>query len=117
VPFAISILAMLYNPRVTAIEGLEASFTPSKTTTTLSTPQELQEHSFFSHTTLLPLILSHLNFHELATVGLSLSDSAATAASAWTGPSRIFAPLDASLCTCFSCSFSKLLYEYVMVSS
>ncbi|RHN66746.1 hypothetical protein MtrunA17_Chr3g0094921 [Medicago truncatula] len=83
--FAISILAMLCNPRVTAIEGLEASFTPSTTATTPSTPQELQEHSFFSHTALLPPILSHLGFHELATAAPSLSDSAATAASAWTG--------------------------------
>lgn len=115
--FAISILAMLCNPRVTAIEGLEASFTPSTTATTPSTPQELQEHSFFSHTALLPPILSHLGFHELATAAPSLSDSAATAASAWTGPSTIFAPSDASLCTCFSCSFSNLLREHFQVSS
>ncbi|QHN95479.1 fasciclin-like arabinogalactan protein [Arachis hypogaea] len=103
--------------RVSAIEGLEASFTPSTTATTPSTPQELQENSFFSHTALLPPILSHLGFHELATAAPSLSDSAASAASAWLCskfPETIFAPSDASLRTCFSFSFPNLLREHIV---
>ncbi|QCD97294.1 hypothetical protein DEO72_LG6g2004 [Vigna unguiculata] len=47
----------------------------------------------------------------------SLSNSAVTTASAWSDPSTIFAPLDASLYTCFSCSFSNLLRHCIIVTS
>ncbi|KAI4317233.1 hypothetical protein L6164_025122 [Bauhinia variegata] len=114
--YAISILAVLCNSKVTAIEGLDASFTATtKTPAPTPTPLELQEHASFSHTTLLPPILSHLGFHELATAAPSLSDSAgATIASAWTGPFTIFAPSDASIRTCFSCSIPNLLREHIV---
>ncbi|XP_061345294.1 fasciclin-like arabinogalactan protein 21 [Gastrolobium bilobum] len=121
--FAVSVAAMLGGPKVTATEGLEAPFTPSTPLTPPSTPltppptptpQDLQEHSFFSHTALLPPILSHLGFHELATAAPSLSDTASTTSSAWTGPSTIFAPSDSSLRTCFSCSVPNLLREHIV---
>ncbi|KAJ1398631.1 FAS1 domain [Sesbania bispinosa] len=109
--FAFCFAAMLCGPKVTATEGLEATFTPSAPP---PSPQDIQEHSFFSHTALLPPILSHLGFHELATAAPSLSDTATTASSAWTGPSTIFAPSDASLRTCFSCSVPNLLREHIV---
>ncbi|KAL1326951.1 hypothetical protein HN51_037060 [Arachis hypogaea] len=112
--FAISFAAMLCGAKVTATEGLEASFTPSTLSTPPPTPNDLQEHSFFSHTALLPPILSHLGFHELATAAPSLSDTATTASTAWTGPSTIFAPSDSSLRTCFSCSVPSLLREHIV---
>jgi len=105
--FGILFAAMLSGDKVTATEGLEASIPPLP-------PHDLQEHSFFSHTALLPPILSHLGFHELATAATSLSDAATTASSAWTGPSTIFAPSDASLRTCFSCSVPNLLREHIV---
>ncbi|XP_004504045.1 uncharacterized protein [Cicer arietinum] len=109
---AIFFAAMLCGPKVTATEGLEATFIPS---TPPPPPHDLQEHSFFSHTALLPPILSHLGFHELATAAPSLSDAATTAASsAWTGPSTIFAPSDASVRNCFSCSVPNLLREHIV---
>ncbi|GAU19751.1 hypothetical protein TSUD_78770 [Trifolium subterraneum] len=104
---------MLFGVKVTATEGLEATFTPAMTPPP-PPPHDLQEHSFFSHTALLPPILSHLGFHELATAAPSLSDAAATASSAWNGPSTIFAPSDASLRTCFSCSVPNLLREHIV---
>ncbi|KAF7839983.1 fasciclin-like arabinogalactan protein 21 [Senna tora] len=121
--FAVSILAMLCIPMATtAIEEPQGSFTASTTATTAQSapppiphPQELQEHSFFSHTALLPPILSHLGFHELATAAPSLSDSsAAITTSAWTGPSTVFALSDSSLRTCYSCSIPNLLREHIV---
>ncbi|KAI4345212.1 hypothetical protein L6164_012355 [Bauhinia variegata] len=109
--FIIFILAVLCNTTVTAIEGLEAA----TTSTPSPAPQELQEQSYFSHASLLPPILAHLGFHELATAAPSLSDSAgASISSSWTGPSTIFAPSDASLRTCFSCSIPNLLREHIV---
>ncbi|TKY60318.1 Fasciclin arabinogalactan protein 21 [Spatholobus suberectus] len=104
--FAISFAAILCGT-----EAFEAPFAPS---TPPPTPHDVQENSFFSHTALLPPILSHLGFHELATAAPSLSDAATTASSAWTGPSTIFAPSDASLHTCFSCSVPNLLREHTV---
>lgn len=73
---------------------------------------DLQDHSFFSHTALLAPILSHLGFNELAMAAPSLSsDSSATA---WSGPSTLFAPSDSSLRTCFSCSVPNLLREHIV---
>ncbi|MED6209331.1 hypothetical protein PIB30_053648 [Stylosanthes scabra] len=112
--FAISFAAMLCGAKVTATEGFEASFTPSTLSTPPPAPNDLQEHSFFSHTTLLPPILSHLGYHELATAAPSLSDTATTASTAWNGPSTIFAPSDSSLRTCFSCSVPSLLREHIV---
>ncbi|CAK8578834.1 unnamed protein product [Lathyrus sativus] len=109
---AIFYAALLCGPKVSATEGLEGSFTPSMTPP--PPPNDLQEHSFFSHTALLPPILSHLGFHELATAAPSLSDASTTASSTWSGPSTIFAPSDGSLRTCFSCSVPNLLREHIV---
>ncbi|KAK7318568.1 hypothetical protein RJT34_03271 [Clitoria ternatea] len=107
--FATTFAAIL---EVTTTQGLGATFPLS--TPPPPTPLDLQEHSFFSHTSLLPPILSHLGFHELATAAPSLHDAATTASSAWNGPSTIFAPSDASLHTCFSCSVPNLLREHIV---
>ncbi|KAJ7956867.1 fasciclin-like arabinogalactan protein 21 [Quillaja saponaria] len=111
------LIAFLCNPKAAAIEGLDTTFTSSTTIPSSITPlpQDLQlDHSFFSHTSLLPPILSHLGFHELATVVPSLSESTMFATSAWTGPSTLFAPSDASLRSCFSCSLPSLLREHIV---
>ncbi|QCE15929.1 hypothetical protein DEO72_LG11g2942 [Vigna unguiculata] len=108
--------AILYGTKATATiatnQGFEAPFPPSNPP---QTPHNIQEHSFFSHTALLPPILSHLGFHELATAAPSLSDAATTASSAWNVPSTIFAPSDASLRTCISCSVPNLLREHIVL--
>jgi len=57
-------------------------------------------------------ILSHLGYHELATVAPSLSES--TTSMAWTGPSTLFAPTDSSLRACDSCSVANLLREHII---
>ncbi|KAK7247456.1 hypothetical protein RIF29_42339 [Crotalaria pallida] len=93
-----------------ATEGFEASFTPS-TPSSAPPPQDHQEHSFFSHTSLLPPILSHLGFQELAAASPSVSE---TGSAAWNGPSTIFAPSDSSLRTCYSCSIPNLLREHMV---
>ncbi|CAL0306596.1 unnamed protein product [Lupinus luteus] len=94
----------------TATEGFESSFTPSIHSAPPPTPPDHQQHSFFSQTALLPPILSQLGFNELATAAPLLSEST----SAWTGPSTIFAPSDASIRTCFSCSIPNLLREHMV---
>uniref|UniRef100_A0A2N9EU22 FAS1 domain-containing protein n=1 Tax=Fagus sylvatica TaxID=28930 RepID=A0A2N9EU22_FAGSY len=120
---AISILAILSFPMsATAIDVLEQIIPPSTPSTSTPPPlpppttatasQELQDHSFFSHTSLLPPILSHLGFHELAIAAPSLADS--TISTAWTGPSTLFAPSDSSLRTCTSCSIPNLLREHIV---
>ncbi|KAF1867265.1 hypothetical protein Lal_00049694 [Lupinus albus] len=99
----------------TAAEGFESTFTPSTHSAPPPTPPDHQEHSFFSQTALLPPILSQLGFNELATAASSLSDSNSIGVtSVWTGPSTIFAPSDASLRTCFSCSIPNLLREHIV---
>jgi hypothetical protein len=117
---AISFLTSLCLSSATAIEGLEQSLIPPSTPSIPSppaitpqlSPQELQDHSFFSHTALLPAILSHLGYHELATATPTLSES--TTSMAWTGPSTLFAPTDSSLRACDSCSVANLLREHII---
>ncbi|KAH1051135.1 hypothetical protein GLYMA_08G139000v4 [Glycine max] len=110
--FAISFTLILCGHMITATtEGFEA---PLAHSTPPPPPPAIHEHSFFSHTALLPPILSHLGFHQLATAAPSLSDTATTGSAAWTGPSTIFAPSDASLRTCFSCSVPNLLREHIV---
>ncbi|XP_010247034.1 PREDICTED: fasciclin-like arabinogalactan protein 21 [Nelumbo nucifera] len=71
--------------------------------------QEIQES--FTLTTLLEPILANLGFHELAMAVPSLSDSAFTT---WNGPSTLFAPTDASIRSCGSCSVPRLLREHIV---
>ncbi|KAK9276535.1 hypothetical protein L1049_006069 [Liquidambar formosana] len=54
-------------------------------------------------------ILTHLGFQQLATAVPSLSVT-----STWTGPFTIFAPSDASIHTCPSCSLPRLLQEHIV---
>ncbi|KAG5241765.1 hypothetical protein OIU76_024928 [Salix suchowensis] len=78
----------------------------------VSNSDNLHDHSFFSHTTLLAPILSHLGFTQLAMVAPSLSADPTT--TAWSGPFTLFAPSDSSLSTCFSCSIPDLLREHIV---
>ncbi|KAG2716569.1 hypothetical protein I3760_03G132500 [Carya illinoinensis] len=111
---AIPIIASLCFSSASTIPVLEQSITPSSPLTPPPAPtpsQEQQDRSFFSHTSLLPPILSHLGFNELATAAPSLSDSASTA---WPGPYTLFAPSDSSLRSCISCSIPNLLREHIV---
>ncbi|PSR86506.1 Fasciclin-like arabinogalactan protein [Actinidia chinensis var. chinensis] len=56
-------------------------------------------------------ILAQLGFHELATAADSHSS---TTTASWRGPTTIFAPTDASLLTCPSCSVRLLLQEHTV---
>lgn len=116
----ISLLLSLCFSSATSIHGVQAT-SASSTAAAMpppapqppsSPPHDLQEHAFFSQTALLPPILSNLGFHELATAAPSLADSAAS--SSWNGPSTLFAPSDASLQTCVSCSVLNLLREHIV---
>nr|ABN08554.1 Beta-Ig-H3/fasciclin [Medicago truncatula] len=60
------------------------------------------------------VILTLARRSDLATAAPSLSDAATTTSPAWTGPFTIFAPFDASLHTCFSCSVPNLLREHIV---
>ncbi|CAN0864508.1 Fasciclin-like arabinogalactan protein 21 [Linum grandiflorum] len=66
----------------------------------------------FIHTALLAPILSHLGYNELAMAVPSLSSE--STATAWSGPSTLFAPSDASLHSCYSCSVPSLLREHIV---
>ncbi|XP_018850857.1 fasciclin-like arabinogalactan protein 21 [Juglans regia] len=114
---AIPIIASLCLSIATSIHVPEQSITPSAPLTPTPTPtptppQEPQDQSFLSHTSLLPPILSHLGFNELATAAPSLS--ASTASMAWPGPYTLFAPSDSSLRSCISCSIPNLLREHIV---
>ncbi|TYG40671.1 hypothetical protein ES288_D12G111700v1 [Gossypium darwinii] len=77
--------------------------------------EDFPRQGIFSHTSVLPPILSHLGFNELATAALSLfSDSATSTATAWSGSYTIFAPFDFSVLTCISCSIPSLLREHMV---
>ncbi|KAK4779303.1 hypothetical protein SAY86_006831 [Trapa natans] len=74
--------------------------------------QLLQIQSSFSPTSLFEQILSHLGFQELAMAIPSLADLPSFAT--WNGPSTVFAPSDAAIRSCTSCSVARLLSEHVI---
>ncbi|KAJ4978317.1 hypothetical protein NE237_009097 [Protea cynaroides] len=71
--------------------------------------QEIQEP--VSPTALFRPILTNLGFYQLAMAIPSLSESAF---SIWNGPSTLFAPSDASIQSCLSCSVPQLLREHIV---
>ncbi|KDP46887.1 hypothetical protein JCGZ_24096 [Jatropha curcas] len=121
-PFAILILYLLVS-QANATEILNSTSAAASTFSPplLSSPpvsapptisHDIHENAFFSHTALLAPILSHLGFNELSMAAPSLSsDSSATA---WSGPSTLFAPSDSSLHTCLSCSIPNILREHMI---
>lgn len=72
-------------------------------------PQKLQNS--FIPATLFEPILANLGFQELAMASPSLSDSAFAT---WNGPTTVFAPSDASIQRCASCSVPRLLREHIL---
>lgn len=74
--------------------------------------QQLPVHDSLSLTSLFEPILSHLGFQELAMAVPSLADSPSF--STWNGPSTVFAPSDATIKSCNSCSVTRLLSEHVV---
>lgn len=74
--------------------------------------QQLPVHGSFSPTLLFEPILSHLGFHELAMAVPSLAGSPSF--TRWSGPSTVFAPSDAAIKSCNSCSVVRLLSEHVV---
>ncbi|KAK9064867.1 hypothetical protein SSX86_016249 [Deinandra increscens subsp. villosa] len=57
-------------------------------------------------------ILANLGFQELSVAVPSLSDDSAF--TTWNGPTTIFAPTDASIRSCSSCSVVRLLREHIV---
>ncbi|XVF61683.1 hypothetical protein PTKIN_Ptkin08bG0150500 [Pterospermum kingtungense] len=84
---------------------------------TFSPPQPPQDfpidHAVISRTSLLAPLLSHLGFNELATAAPSLATDS-TIVNPWSGPYTIFAPSDASVRTCISCSTLSILREHMV---
>ncbi|KAL6351466.1 hypothetical protein AAG906_040820 [Vitis piasezkii] len=68
----------------------------------------------FSPTSLFSPILINLGFHDLAMAIHSVTDSTFTA---WSGPTTIFAPTDASIRSCMSCSVPRLLKEHIVAGA
>ncbi|XP_057961710.1 fasciclin-like arabinogalactan protein 21 [Malania oleifera] len=103
---------------VSAIEDqFEASTTSSSISTSPPPPppplfpplsQPYRSDPFTASSFLAPILLS-LGFQELAMAVHSLPSPPA-----WTGPSTIFAPTDASIHSCSSCSVPRLLQEHII---
>ncbi|XP_042494068.1 fasciclin-like arabinogalactan protein 21 [Macadamia integrifolia] len=108
--FTISIFVSFYLSSTSAAvmnEGSASSFF-----TPVGSPlpsQEVQEST--SSTALFQTILTNLGYYQLASAIPSLSDSALTI---WNGPSTLFAPTDASIQSCGSCSVAQLLREHMV---
>ncbi|XP_076929051.1 uncharacterized protein LOC143593247 [Bidens hawaiensis] len=69
-------------------------------------------HDSFAPTSIFEPILANLGFHELAMAVPSLSDDSAF--TTWNGPTTLFAPTDASIQSCSSCSVVRLLREHIV---
>ncbi|PKI53455.1 hypothetical protein CRG98_026145 [Punica granatum] len=92
-------LSLLYSAAQTAVTG---EFF-------LSTPLPYQH---LSSAWLLEPILANLGFHELSMAVNGLSDFPAVAH--WDGPTTLFAPSDAAVESCFSCSVPRILAEHMV---
>ncbi|CAI0429022.1 unnamed protein product [Linum tenue] len=100
---------------------IQSPFPSAAQSTPIPQPQQQQsavsgrdsaaDHSFI-HTALLAPILAHLGYNELAMAVPTLSSE--STATAWSGPSTLFAPSDASLHSCYSCSVPSLLREHIV---
>ncbi|CAI0429130.1 unnamed protein product [Linum tenue] len=84
---------------------------PQQQQSAVSARDSAADHSFI-HTALLAPILAHLGYNELAMAVPTLSSE--STATAWSGPSTLFAPSDASLHSCYSCSVPSLLREHIV---
>ncbi|KAJ0726849.1 putative FAS1 domain-containing protein [Helianthus annuus] len=69
-------------------------------------------HDSFAPTSIFEPILANLGFQELANAVPSLSDDSAF--TTWNGPTTLFAPTDASIQSCSSCSVVRLLREHIV---
>jgi len=69
-------------------------------------------HDSFAPTAIFEPILANLGFQELAMAVPSLSDDSAF--TTWNGPTTLFAPTDASIKSCSSCSVVRLLREHIV---
>ncbi|KAL8200599.1 hypothetical protein R6Q57_011938 [Mikania cordata] len=96
-------------PGATATTG--GVTTPSLQDLALS-PSSHDIHDSFAPTSIFEPILANLGFHELAMAVPSLSDDSAF--TTWNGPTTLFAPTDASIQSCSSCSVVRLLREHIV---
>nr|XP_043638724.1 fasciclin-like arabinogalactan protein 21 [Erigeron canadensis] len=108
------LLSSFWFPTATAVDFPDESvpdFTASSPTpTATSSPYDI--HDSFAPTSIFEPILSNLGFQELSMAVPSLSDDSAF--TTWNGPTTIFAPTDASLKSCGSCSVVHLLREHIV---
>ncbi|KAD3640935.1 hypothetical protein E3N88_30158 [Mikania micrantha] len=96
-------------PGATATTG--GVTTPSLQDLALS-PSSHDIHDSFAPTSIFEPVLANLGFHELAMAVPSLSDDSAF--TTWNGPTTLFAPTDASIQSCSSCSVVRLLREHIV---
>nr|GEV58546.1 hypothetical protein [Tanacetum cinerariifolium] len=92
---------------------------PTTTTDTFINPPPLDftasppsPHDAFAPTSIFEPILANLGYQELSMAVPSLSDDSAFAT--WNGPTTLFAPTDASIRSCSSCSVVRLLREHIV---
>ncbi|KAI3813339.1 hypothetical protein L1987_18060 [Smallanthus sonchifolius] len=89
---------------ITNPSTLDFAFSPT------TSPHDI--HDSFAPTSIFEPILANLGFHELAMAVPSLSDDSAF--TTWNGPTTLFAPTDASIQSCSSCSVVRLLREHIV---
>ncbi|KAM0055342.1 putative FAS1 domain-containing protein [Helianthus debilis subsp. tardiflorus] len=98
-----NLLSTVYFPAATATGGISSPPTPSTTS-----PHDV--HNSFAPTSIFENILANLGFQELSIAVPSLSDDSSF--TTWNGPTTLFAPTDASIRSCSSCSAARLLREH-----
>ncbi|XP_042501414.1 uncharacterized protein LOC122079215 [Macadamia integrifolia] len=106
ISFVVSFYLSLTSAAVMNVASVSAFSTP------VGSPlpsQDIQESIY--PTAQFQRILTNLGFHQLAMAIPSLSDSAFPI---WNGPSTLFAPTDASIQSCGSCSLPQLLREHMV---
>ncbi|KAK9053213.1 hypothetical protein SSX86_029845 [Deinandra increscens subsp. villosa] len=92
---------------VTSPSVFDSASSPASATTS---PHDI--HDSFAPTSIFEPILANLGFQELAMAVPSLSDDSAF--TTWNGPSTLFAPTDASIKSCSSCSVVRILREHIV---
>ncbi|KAK1423400.1 hypothetical protein QVD17_18702 [Tagetes erecta] len=102
------LLSTLRFTGATTTGGTGSITTPPAPATT--SPHDV--HDSFTPTTNFETILANLGFQELAMAVPSLSDDSSF--TTWNGPTTLFAPTDASIKSCSSCSVLRLLREHIV---
>ncbi|XP_071703428.1 uncharacterized protein [Rutidosis leptorrhynchoides] len=104
------LLSSFYFPGATAVADEVTN--PSSLDFASSPTSAHNVHDSFAPTSIFEPILANLGFQELSMAVPSLSDDSAF--TTWNGPTTLFAPTDASIKSCTSCSVVRLLREHIV---